>query len=238
MKSKVTMMISLIILLVISIITVSLGWYISQAEIEAKNASVGAEQSAAASISSFLIEESHYGGHLGHKPAAHEDAPYIVYTEINVSASNVLDNTKLKITLAKLIISKGQLSDTSLYVENTNSPEDNMTFRLISSGTRYLANADGFIVKESNPAEYYTVVNGVNQFQLEIIFLNEESYLQWEQDSVSSLEAYNIANPPGVEYFDWLEGQPQYFNYDPCVYSAPLYMYTNFYLTIEYTTEV
>ncbi len=238
MKSKVTMMISLIILLVISIITVSLGWYISQAEIEAKNASVGAEQSAAASISSLLIEESHYGGQLGNKPAAHEDAPYIVYTEINLSASNVLDNTKLKITLAKLIISKGQLSDTSLYVENTNSPEDNMTFRLISSGTRYLANADGFIVKESNPAEYYTVVNGVNQFQLEIIFLNEESYLQWEQDSVSSLEAYNIANPPGVEYFDWLEGQPQYFNYDPCVYSASLYMYTNFYLTIEYTTEV
>lgn len=232
------MMISLIILLVISIITVSLGWYISQAEIEAKNASVGAEQSAAASISSLLIEESHYGGQLGNKPAAHEDAPYIVYTEINLSASNVLDNTKLKITLAKLIISKGQLSDTSLYVENTNSPEDNMTFRLISSGTRYLANADGFIVKESNPAEYYTVVNGVNQFQLEIIFLNEESYLQWEQDSVSSLEAYNIANPPGVEYFDWLEGQPQYFNYDPCVYSASLYMYTNFYLTIEYTTEV
>lgn len=231
------MMISLIILLVISIITVSLGWYISQAEIEAKNASVGAEQSAAASISSLLIEESHYGGQLGNKPAAHEDAPYIVYTEINLSASNVLDNTKLKITLAKLIISKGQLSDTSLYVENTNSPEDNMTFRLISSGTRYLANADGFIVKESNPAEYYTVVNGVNQFQLEIIFLNEESYLQWEQDSVSSLEAYNIASP-GISYFDWLEGQPQYFNYDPCVYSASLYMYTNFYLTIEYTTEV
>lgn len=231
------MIISLIILLVISIITVSLGWYIAQEEVTAQDAQVGAEQSAAASISSELIETSHYGGQLGNKPSPHEDAPYVINTNVTLSASNVLDSTKLRIDLSRLIISKGTLDDIDLYVENTYSPEENMTYRVRADGITYFPNADGYLVKESNPNEFYQVINGENAFILDIIFLDEVKYLQWGQDSVSSFAEYTLASP-GVSYFDWLETQPQYFDYEPCAYSAPLYMYTNFYLTVEYITEI
>lgn len=235
MKSKTIMLISTLTLLLMTIVTVSLGWYISQEAVQARDATLQAEQSTSASINSLLIEDSHYGGQLGNKPLTHEDAPYVATAEVTLRAMQITQGTKLQIKLKKLIISKGTLADPTQFLLETNTPDNEMTYRVISGGVKYAPNSDGNLAREDNPNSLYQVLEGDNVFQLEIIFLNETSYKKWQLDNTVSLQEYVDSNS-SLEYFDWLESNPQFFNYSPCGYSEAIYMYTNFYVTVEYTT--
>lgn len=237
LKGKLIMMISTVILLVAGLVSASLSWYTSQEQVTANDASISAEQSISASLNSTLVEDSHYGGETGKGPSAHEDAPYYIDVEISLFASALTDTTYLKVQLTSLIVGTGTIEEIEKYILVTNTPEDDMTIRVDVSGAIYKINEDGYLVLENNPTTFYEVANGENVFIVSLIYLNEASYLQWIQDDQDSMDEFTTLNPPDVTYFEWLETQPEYFAYDACSYSDPVYMYTNFYVSMNYITE-
>lgn len=237
LKGKLIMMISTVVLLVAGLVSASLSWYTSQEQVTANDASVSAEQSISASLSSNLVEDSHYGGETGKGPSTHEDAPYSIDIEISLFASALTDTTYLKVQLSSLIIGKGTLAETEKYILETNTPEDDMTIRVDVSGVIYKLNQDGYLVLESNPTTFYEVANGENAFIVSLIYLDEERYLQWQIDDQDSMDEFLLVNPQGMTYFEWLATQPEYFAYSACAYSEPVYMYSYFYVSMNYLTE-
>lgn len=237
LKGKLIMMISIVVLLVAGLVSASLSWYTSQEQVTANDASVSAEQSISASLNSTLVEDSHYGGETGKGPSTHEDAPYYIDVEISLFASALTETTYLKIQLSSLIVGTGTIEETEKYILETNTPEDDMTVRVDISGATYMLNQDGYLVLESNPTTFYEVANGENVFIVSLIYLDEARYLQWQADDQDSMDEFLLVNPPEMTYFEWLATQPEYFAYDACAYSAEIYMYTNFYVSMNYITE-
>ena len=235
-KGKLIMMIATVVLLLAGLVSASLSWYTSQEQVSGENASVGAEESITASINSTLIEVSHYGGETGKAPSTHEDAPYSIDISLSLFASALEGTTHLKITLTSLIVGTGTIEETDKYIFETNTPEDDMTIRVLAGEDIYKMNNDGYLVLESNTSVFYEVQNGENIFTVTLYYLDEIRFLQWIQDEEDSLEEYNIESP-AISYHEWLETQPEYFAYDACSYSNPIYMFTNFFLSMNYITE-
>lgn len=229
-------MIASVALLVAGLVSASLSWYSSQAQATGENASISTQQSITASVSSALVEDSHYGGETGRAPSSHEDAPYTIDIALSLFASALQETTHLKILLSKLIIGKGTVNETAKYIYETNTPQDEMTIRVDLNGVKYKLNNQGYLVLESDNNVFYEVQNGENEFIVSLIYLDESRYLQYLKDDVNSLSAYNLESP-AVTYFEWLETKPQYFAYAECAYSDPTYMYTYFYISMNYLTE-
>ena len=144
-KGKLIMMIATVVLLLAGLVSASLSWYTSQEQVSGENASVGAEESITASINSTLIEVSHYSGETGKAPSTHEDAPYSVDISLSLFASALEETTHLKITLTSLTVGTGTIEETEKYIFETNTPEDDMTIRVLAGESIYKLNNDGYL---------------------------------------------------------------------------------------------
>ncbi len=113
-------------------------------------------------------------------------------------------------------------------LEGTTHLKITLTSLIVGTGT--IEETDKYIFETNE------VQNGENIFTVTLYYLDEIRYLQWIQDEEDSLEEYNIESP-AISYHEWLETQPEYFAYDACSYSNPIYMFTNFFLSMNYITE-
>lgn len=227
------------IAILVALVSATYTWFSRVGEVESKGREIQAESGAEIILGSQRVDDSHYNGASGLGVEGSLDAPYVVLIDgyLNcVSMPNENTYYALRIDVTEFVITRGEYEDTESYLYSTSEGKDFFTWRISLGGSWYVPDEQGYAKNAAYDGvgnNYMFLQKGFNYFTLQLIFLDRESYLTWSAANDDYREA--APSEPYDEWFDvWLAQQEAYGGNAGFAFCSPIYMYSTFFLKIDY----